>query len=287
MRANTNRSMALAFGELIDHYDAGRPRVPVEFVARIMCRCALARPDRVLEVGSGSGQLTGALLTTGARLVALEPSAPMASRLRGHHQDAIDSGQLTVVEDRFEQLGDVGRFDQIWSADAWHWVDPAVGYRRAAQLLRPYGCLVATWTLAAVVNNLSVADQLNEVFAEHSPDLVRAPRRPVDEALLQSGRNEIAASGQLAVADSWIDHAVIEVSAHAFAEWQLSYAQISALSSAERAPLRRAILGALAAYADRLVPVSTHRYVVVSQPRTGKDHGVAASSPGEVGKMSQ
>ena len=37
------------------------------------------------------------------------------------------------------------RFDLVYAATAWHWIDPAVRYRRAWQLLRPGGHL-AFWS---------------------------------------------------------------------------------------------------------------------------------------------
>jgi SAM-dependent methyltransferase len=43
---------------------------------------ALPRGERVLEVAAGSGRLTGSLARRGARLVAIEPSRPLADLLR-------------------------------------------------------------------------------------------------------------------------------------------------------------------------------------------------------------
>ncbi len=42
------------------------------------------------------------------------------------------------------------RFDVVFAATAWHWIDPAVGYPRAWELLRPGGHL-AFWGAAHVV----------------------------------------------------------------------------------------------------------------------------------------
>lgn len=44
-RANTNRSLALAFGDLVDQYDAGRPRLSAGHVRRITKRCRSEPPD--------------------------------------------------------------------------------------------------------------------------------------------------------------------------------------------------------------------------------------------------
>ncbi len=46
---------------------------------------------------------------------------------------------VEVVEGAFEtwQPPDSVRFDLVFAAMAWHWIDPAVRYRRAWELLRP------------------------------------------------------------------------------------------------------------------------------------------------------
>jgi hypothetical protein len=68
MRANRDRSAALAFGHLVDHHDAGRIALPPEFVGQTLARLGVAGSDAAgprLEVGAGTGQLTAALLAGG------------------------------------------------------------------------------------------------------------------------------------------------------------------------------------------------------------------------------
>ena len=36
-------------------------------------------------------------------------------------------------------------FGLVLSAEAWHWIEPAVGYRQAAAALRPGGALALCW----------------------------------------------------------------------------------------------------------------------------------------------
>jgi hypothetical protein len=51
MRANTDRSSALAFGALADHYDLGRPRLSPRFVSGVTARLRSQVGGRQLEVG--------------------------------------------------------------------------------------------------------------------------------------------------------------------------------------------------------------------------------------------
>jgi len=55
------------------------------------------------------------------------------------------------IEARFEDWRPrlAGQFDLVFAATAWHWVDPAIGYRRAWEALRPGGHL-AFWSAGHV-----------------------------------------------------------------------------------------------------------------------------------------
>jgi len=61
---------------------SGRIAHAPEFVYRTADRLRMAVSARRLEIGAGTGQLTGALLAAGGELVVVEPSGPMAERLR-------------------------------------------------------------------------------------------------------------------------------------------------------------------------------------------------------------
>jgi hypothetical protein len=58
---------------------------------------------------------------------------------------------VEVIEDAFETWDPPAseRFDLVFAATAWHWIDPAVGYPRAWRLLRP-GAYLAIWSASHV-----------------------------------------------------------------------------------------------------------------------------------------
>jgi SAM-dependent methyltransferase len=58
---------------------------------------------------------------------------------------------VEVIEAAFEtwRPPGVAAFDLVFAATAWHWIDPAVKYRRAWDLLRPGGHL-AFWAATHV-----------------------------------------------------------------------------------------------------------------------------------------
>ncbi len=93
----------------------------------------------MLEVGSGSGQLTRSLVGRGLRVTALEPGTSLISLAR---QNLEGAGDVEFVDAQFEDARlPRERFRAVFSASAFHWVDPEVSWQRAADVLVPGGTL--------------------------------------------------------------------------------------------------------------------------------------------------
>jgi len=95
--------------------------------------------DSILEIGCGTGQLTRALLARGLRVTALEPGSRLAARA---WQNLAGGGDVELLNARLEDAQlPPARFMAVFSASAIHWVDPDVGWQRAADVLVPGGTL--------------------------------------------------------------------------------------------------------------------------------------------------
>ena len=129
--------LGLSFEEVAEEYDRVRPGYPDELVDTAMEVAGLAPDSPVLEVGPGTGKLTRLLVERGLAVDAVEPGTEMAAVAQRHVGDAVQfhAGRFEDVE-----LPD-DAFDALFSATAWHWVDPAVGWAKAARVLRPGGTL--------------------------------------------------------------------------------------------------------------------------------------------------
>ena len=136
-------SAARGYGRVFDgiaaEYDRYRPAYPDELIDEA-CRVAgVGSGDRVLEVGCGSGQLTRSLADRGLRVTALEPGTNLISLAR---QNLEGAAEVAFVNARFEDAQlPRERFRAVFSASAFHWVDPAASWQRAADVLVPGGTL--------------------------------------------------------------------------------------------------------------------------------------------------
>jgi SAM-dependent methyltransferase len=131
------RHLGGAFDEVPELYDRVRPAYPAELFADLVALTGVDEGSSVLEVGCGTGQATHSLAALGCAVTALEPGARMAALAR----DRLATHPNVVIEQSsFEEWDDRGRrFDVLVAASSWHWVDPAVGWRHAHEVLRPGG----------------------------------------------------------------------------------------------------------------------------------------------------
>ena len=158
----------LAFGRVAELYEKARPSYPRDLVEQVAEYARLEPGDRILDVGAGTGKATRLFAGRGQEIVALEPSAEMAAVARS----ALDGlAGVTIVESEFERWEpQAGPFKLAISGQAWHWIDPEVGYARARALLTRGGALAVFWNFADWQNS-PIRPALDEAYREAAPEL--------------------------------------------------------------------------------------------------------------------
>jgi SAM-dependent methyltransferase len=129
------RRYGAVFDTVADEYDRHRPTYPDQLIDLVCQAGGLATGDRVLEIGCGSGQLTRSLVARGLSVIAVEPGQNLIS-LAGQAASGV-----RFVNCRFEDAELPEPFRAVFSAAAFHWLDPDVSWRKVAQLLAPGGLL--------------------------------------------------------------------------------------------------------------------------------------------------
>ena len=128
-----DRRRAESFGSAAELYDATRPSYPNELIEWLSSTAT----GRAVDVGCGTGRVARLLAVAGWRVVGVEADERMAAVARSHGLD--------VVVSRFEDWRPEDHFDLVCAGQAWHWIDPQVGYEHAAEVLRPGGHLAVFW----------------------------------------------------------------------------------------------------------------------------------------------
>ena len=133
------RRYGQVFDEVAAEYDRRRPAYPDELVDQACQVAGIGSGAHVLEVGCGSGQLTRGLAARGLHVTAIEPGKSLVALAR---QNLEGAGEVEFVNAQFEDASlPRERFLAVFSASAFHWVDPKVSWQRAADVLVPGGTL--------------------------------------------------------------------------------------------------------------------------------------------------
>ena len=154
------------FDAVAEAYDRERPSYPPELVEEACSIGGLGPGSQVLEVGCGTGKLTEALVQRGLSVDAVDPGRNMIAFARRRTGDA-----ARFHVGRFEDVAlPDASFDAVFSATAFHWVDPSVGWARAARVLRPGGMLALLMFITYLDAETGKNDQaIHELFERHLP----------------------------------------------------------------------------------------------------------------------
>ena len=183
------------FDAVAADYQGARPEYPPGLYDTLVALTGIQpETDALCEVGSASGKATLPLARRGFAITCVELGAALAAEAR---RNLASFEAVTVVNADFEawQPPAGESFGLVFAATAWHWIDPAVKYRKAASLLCPGGHL-AFWEAVHVIPDdgdpffREVQDVYDEIGAGLPGDWVS----PTVETL-PSFEPEIAATG--------------------------------------------------------------------------------------------
>jgi SAM-dependent methyltransferase len=129
------------FGPASDDYERGRPGWPVAALDLVTNALALDPAGIAVDLGAGTGKLTRLLAGRFARVVAVEPLAPMRDRLVAAGLAGVEARDGSAER---IPLAD-GQAQAVFVAEAFHWFDGPAALVEAARVLTPTGGIVLLW----------------------------------------------------------------------------------------------------------------------------------------------
>jgi SAM-dependent methyltransferase len=131
---------ARGFDGAADVYDRvrpGYPRAAIDWLREVL---GLGPGRTVVDLAAGTGKLTVPLLSTGARVIAVEPAAGMLDVLR---RAAPAAEALNGVAEEIPLAP--GSADALVVAQAFHWFSHDAALAEIHRVLRPGGALALVW----------------------------------------------------------------------------------------------------------------------------------------------
>ena len=139
MDQDARQRHASSFGAAATAYAEHRPDYAP---AAVRWALDLAPGPRVLDLGAGTGKLTGTLVKLGADVVAVEPDLAMRTELhRALPAVRALSGSAEAIP-----LPDAS-VDAVLAGNALHWFDMTVAGPEMARVLAPAGILAGLWNV--------------------------------------------------------------------------------------------------------------------------------------------
>jgi SAM-dependent methyltransferase len=186
------RQVAESFGVDAARYDRARPRYPDALIRRVI---AASPGVELLDVGCGTGIGARQYRAAGCTVLGVDVDERMAEVARR-------SG-VEVELGKFEDWDPRGRsFDAVVAGQAWHWVDPVLGARKAAQVLRPNGLLALYWHVFDPPSQ--VGNAFDEVLQRVAPDApLQNPGLELQQANVKRAVEGIRTAGGFGEPDQW------------------------------------------------------------------------------------
>lgn len=165
----SDRRQKTTFDAVAALYDRRRPSYPASLVADVIALSGIGPEGHILEIGCGTGKATLPFARRGYRMLCLELGENLAKVAAAN---LAPYPQVTVQQVAFEAWPlQAAAFDLVLSAQAFHWLDPALRLVKSAAALRPSGTLALFWNQYPPLPE-PLGSALEALYRELAPALV-------------------------------------------------------------------------------------------------------------------
>jgi ubiquinone/menaquinone biosynthesis C-methylase UbiE len=155
-----------SFGKLSGTYDEVRPDYPEELVNDVIQISSVPSSGRILEIGTGTGKATRPFAERGYEITALDISGEQMAIAR---RNLLQFSTIKYMVSAFEQADlPANGFDLVFAAQTFHWINPEIGYKKVAEVLKENGYLAFFSNFQA--RNAELEQQVRKLYTKHCPD---------------------------------------------------------------------------------------------------------------------
>jgi SAM-dependent methyltransferase len=187
-----DRSKRTTFDQVAQFYDEARPGYPGQLVEDVIALSGIPPDGRILEIGCGPGKATIPFAQKGYGMLCLELGAELAALTvaKCKPYPNVQVRNISFEEWPVERAA----FDLVISAQAFHWIDPEIGYAKAAASLKDSGSIALFWNRYPP-SDTALRRSLADVYRTRAPQLVTPKGKGDLDALIEDIVDDIDASG--------------------------------------------------------------------------------------------
>ena len=172
MRINEKSDPRTTFDQDASLYEKARPGYPDALFKDIIEFSKISDDGSILEIGCGTAQATLPFAVRGYAIHCIELGSNLAAVAK-HNLSGYPKVQVSVG--KFEEYPlQENRFDLVISGTAFHWIDPKIGYRKAATVLKPDGTLALFWNKPVQTQvSAEFVHSIQEVYEHVVPEMAK------------------------------------------------------------------------------------------------------------------
>ena len=164
------------FDEIVVTYDKVRWDYPDELFADIF-EYVGAGSKIVLEIGAGTGKATAPFINAGYDVTAVEMGVNMSDFIREKFKDNTNFNLITSTFEDVELQDD--KYDLVYSASAFHWIDAEIGCPKVFRLLKSGGVFALFRNNAVLNEENKIYNEIQEVYEKHYYSHYKSDKRPI------------------------------------------------------------------------------------------------------------
>lgn len=152
-------------------YDEIRPSYPQQLIDHVIRKSKITLSSSLLDIGAGTGKATIQFARKGFPVHCIELGENLACLLRDKCKNY---NQVTVEVNSFEDWQPKAneKYHLIYSAQAFHWINPEIKYKKCYNLLHHDGYLALFWYQPDYVDS-PVRKDINKYINEKAQSLAQ------------------------------------------------------------------------------------------------------------------
>jgi SAM-dependent methyltransferase len=158
------------FNDIISDYEIARPGYTSELFTDIVEYSMIKNDAKILEIGSGPGQATDYFVKNRYSITGLEIGEKQVQYLSEKYSEYTNFNSICTSFEDFKC--DKDTYNLIFSATAFHWIKPEIGYPKIYNLLKRNGVMAVFWHMSSIIEpKTEMLNQIRNIFRKYAPEL--------------------------------------------------------------------------------------------------------------------
>lgn len=179
--AEVDQKKGRAFDSVAELYDRVRPHYPASMIQDLTSKARLDRNARILEIGTGTGQLTLPLAEAGFDITSID-TGPNLISVASRNLSGYSNAKLVCGD--FDDFNfDGNTFDLVVAATSYHWLNPETRAEKVRGLLRKKGNFALIETYHVSGGSTSFFAESQDCYIRWDPNTVPGYELPPESSI--------------------------------------------------------------------------------------------------------